>query len=146
MFEAERFGQKNGKGFYVYKPEKKGPPKKTPDPEAAALLAPIVKGGATVTDEEIVERMMLPMLLECSRCLEDRIVESPVEIDLALLYGLGFPPFRGGIFRWADALGAPALLAAAEKHAALGKLYEPTAQLRDLARKGTALPRRRVIR
>ena len=136
MFEAQRLGQKNGKGFYVYKPEKKGPPKKTPDPEAAALLAPTVTGKATVTDEEIVERMMLPMLLECSRCLEDRIVESPVEVDLALLSGLGFPPFRGGIFRWADATGAAPLLAAAEKHAALGKLYEPTAQLRDLARKG----------
>ena len=136
MFEAQRLGQKNGKGFYVYKPEKKGPPKKTPDPEADALLAPTVTGSATVTDEEIVERMMLPMLLECSRCLEDRIVESPVEVDLALLYGLGFPPFRGGIFRWADATGAAPLLAAAEKHAALGKLYEPTAQLRDLARKG----------
>jgi len=136
MFEAQRLGQKNGKGFYVYKPEKKGPPKKTPDPEAAALLAPLVKAKANVTDEEIVERMMLPMLLECSRCLEDRIVETPVEVDLALLYGLGFPPFRGGIFRWADSLGAPAVVAAAEKHAALGKLYEPTVQLRDLARKG----------
>ncbi len=136
MFEAGRLGQKNGKGFYVYKPEKKGPPKKGPDPDAAALLAPLVKGRAAVSDEEIVERMMLPMLLESSRCLEDGIVTSPVEVDLALLYGLGFPPFRGGIFRWADALGAPALLAAAEKHAALGKLYEPTAQLRDLARKG----------
>lgn len=136
MFEAERYGQKNGKGFYIYKPEKKGPPKKTPDPEAVALLAPTVTGTATVTDEEIVERMMLPMLLECSRCLEDRIVENPVEVDVALLYGLGFPPFRGGIFRWADATGSAALLAATEKHAALGKLYEPTAQLKDLARKG----------
>ncbi len=45
MFEAERYGQKNGKGFYIYKPEKKGPPKKTPDPEAAALLAPTINGG-----------------------------------------------------------------------------------------------------
>ena len=60
---------------------------------------------------------MLPMLLECSRCLEDGIVETPTEVDLALVYGLGFPPFRGGIFRWADATGAPALLAAAEKNA-----------------------------
>ena len=136
MFEAERYGQKNGKGFYIYKPEKKGPPKKTPDPEAAALLAPTVTGTAKVTDEEIVERMMLPMLLECSRCLEDHIVGTPVEVDIALLYGLGFPPFRGGIFRWADATGSAALLAATKKHAALGKLYEPTAQLQDLARKG----------
>jgi 3-hydroxyacyl-CoA dehydrogenase/enoyl-CoA hydratase/3-hydroxybutyryl-CoA epimerase/enoyl-CoA isomerase len=137
MFEAERYGQKNGKGFYVYKPEKKGPPKKTPDPEAVALLAPtITRAASPVTDEAIVERMMIPMLLECSRCLEDRIVDSPVAVDIALLYGLGFPPFRGGIFRWADSIGSSALLAAAQKHAALGKLYEPTAQLKDLARKG----------
>lgn len=137
MFEAQRLGQKNGKGFYIYKPEKKGPPKKTVDPEVTPLLAPIVKGdGKSVTDQEIVDRMMLPMLLECSRCLEDKIVESPVEVDLALIYGLGFPPFRGGIFRWADSLGAKALVEAAEKYTKLGKLYEPTAQLKDLAKTG----------
>ncbi len=79
---------------------------------------------------------MIPMLLESSRCLEDRIVESPVEVDIALLYGLGFPPFRGGIFRWADSVGSASLLAATEKYAPLGKLYEPTMQLKDLARKG----------
>ena len=56
------------------------------------------------------ERTMLPMLLECSRCLEDGIVTTPVEVDIALLYGLGFPPFRGGIFRWADSIGATALV------------------------------------
>jgi 3-hydroxyacyl-CoA dehydrogenase/enoyl-CoA hydratase/3-hydroxybutyryl-CoA epimerase/enoyl-CoA isomerase len=137
MFGAQRLGQKNGKGFYIYKPEKKGPPKKTVDPDVAPLLAPIAKGdGKAVTDQEIVERMMLPMLLECSRCLEDKIVETPVEVDLALVYGLGFPPFRGGIFRWADGLGAAALVDATQKYTKLGKLYEPTAQLKDLAKTG----------
>jgi hypothetical protein len=52
---------------------------------------------------------------------------------MAMLYGLGFPPFRGGIFRWADATTPKALLQAAEKHRALGPLYAPTRQLQDLA-------------
>jgi len=76
------------------------------------------------------------MLLEASRCLEEKIVATPVEVDTALLYGLGFPPFRGGLFRWADATGAAALQKAAEKHARLGALYAPTAQLSALAASG----------
>ena len=99
-------------------------------------MAALAKGKVEVSDEEIVERTMLPMLLECSRCLEDGIVASPVEVDIALLYGLGFPPFRGGIFRWADSLGTPALLKAAEKHEGLGALYAPTKQLTALAGSG----------
>ncbi|MRR13193.1 fatty acid oxidation complex subunit alpha FadB, partial [bacterium] len=136
MFAAQRFGQKNGKGFYVWEPQKKGPPKKVVDPVAEELLKAHATGTPEVTDAQIVERMMLPMLLECSRCLEDGIVATPTEVDIALVYGLGFPPFRGGIFRWADATGAPALLAAAEQNARLGALYAPTKQLRDLAAAG----------
>ncbi|MBK9375055.1 MAG: fatty acid oxidation complex subunit alpha FadB [Holophagales bacterium] len=136
MFAAQRFGQKNGKGFYVWEPQKKGPPKKAVDPVAEELLKAHATASPEVSDAQIVERMLLPMLLECSRCLEDGIVASPTEVDIALVYGLGFPPFRGGVFRWADATGTPALLAAAEKNAALGALYAPTQQLRDLAAAG----------
>jgi 3-hydroxyacyl-CoA dehydrogenase/enoyl-CoA hydratase/3-hydroxybutyryl-CoA epimerase/enoyl-CoA isomerase len=136
MLDAGRLGQKNGKGFYVWKPEKKGPPRKQSDPEAKAIVAGLARPGAAVTDEEIVERAMLPMLLESSRCLEDRIVASPVEVDIALLYGLGFPPFRGGLFRWADATGLEALLRAAEKYRRLGGLFAPTKQMTDLAAAG----------
>jgi 3-hydroxyacyl-CoA dehydrogenase len=96
----------------------------------------LAKGKAAPKDEEIAERMMLPMLLECSRVLEQAIVATPVEVDMALLYGLGFPPFRGGIFRWADTTGLKALLAAAERHRALGPLYAPTQQLTALAGSG----------
>ena len=59
---------------------------------------------------------VLPMLMESSRCLEDEIVESPVEVDMALIFGLGFPPFRGGIFRWADEEGLERLAAISGKH------------------------------
>ena len=136
MVDAGRLGQKSGKGFYAWKQEKKGPPGKQSDPAAKAIVAGLGKGEADVSDEEIVERTMLPMLLECSRCLEDGIVTTPVEVDIALLYGLGFPPFRGGIFRWADSIGLQALLKTAERHKALGALYAPTRQLVTLAGSG----------
>jgi 3-hydroxyacyl-CoA dehydrogenase/enoyl-CoA hydratase/3-hydroxybutyryl-CoA epimerase/enoyl-CoA isomerase len=136
MVGSGRLGQKNGRGFYAWKPEKKGPPSKQSDPEAKAVVAALATGRVEVSDEEIVERTMLPMLLECSRCLEDGVVASPVEVDMALLYGLGFPPFRGGIFRWADSVGPAALLKAAEKHRGRGPLYAPTKQLAALAASG----------
>jgi 3-hydroxyacyl-CoA dehydrogenase/enoyl-CoA hydratase/3-hydroxybutyryl-CoA epimerase/enoyl-CoA isomerase len=138
MFEVQRFGQKNGKGFYAYVPDKKGVPKKTVDPEAQEILKPLVRvnSSASIPDQDIIDRMMLPLIIECSRCLEDRIVNTPVELDIALIYGLGFPPFRGGPFRYADAIGLKALCEKAGKFASLGKLYEPTAQMLQLAEAG----------
>jgi 3-hydroxyacyl-CoA dehydrogenase/enoyl-CoA hydratase/3-hydroxybutyryl-CoA epimerase/enoyl-CoA isomerase len=138
MFEAQRFGQKNGLGFYAYAPDKKGAPKKTVDPAAQELLKPLVQQdhSASITDQDIIDRMMLPLIVECSRCLEDKIVATPVEVDIGLIYGLGFPPFRGGPFRYADAVGLKALCEKAAKFASLGKLYEPTAQMLRLAETG----------
>jgi 3-hydroxyacyl-CoA dehydrogenase / enoyl-CoA hydratase / 3-hydroxybutyryl-CoA epimerase / enoyl-CoA isomerase len=135
MFERERFGQKNGKGFYAYVPDKKGSPKKTVDPEALEILKPLVRidNSAAITDQDIVDRMMLPLVIECSRCLEDGIVNTPVEVDIALIYGLGFPPFRGGPFRYADAIGLKNLCEKAAKFASLGPLYEPTPRMLQMA-------------
>jgi 3-hydroxyacyl-CoA dehydrogenase/enoyl-CoA hydratase/3-hydroxybutyryl-CoA epimerase/enoyl-CoA isomerase len=134
MFEAKRYGQKNGTGFYKYVPDKKGPPKKEVDPSTYDLLKPIQTGGvADVTDQDIVDRMVLPMIIECSRCLEEKIVSTPVEIDLGLIYGLGFPPFRGGALRYADSVGLKALCDRAAQFAKLGNLYAPTAQMKSLA-------------
>jgi len=140
MFEAGRFGQKNSLGFYKYVADKKGVPKKEQDPSVKELLAPLVKEdrSASITDQDIIDRMMLPLIIECSRCLEDRIVATPVEVDLALVYGLGFPPFRGGAFRYADAVGLKALCAKAGLYASLGKLYEPTHQMLALAESGSS--------
>lgn len=136
MYENKRFGQKNAVGFYKYVADKKGTLKKEADADVAALLKPIMTEGKTVSDEEIVERMMLPMIIECSRCLEEKIVESPIEVDLGLIYGLGFPPFRGGALKYADSIGLKNLVALAAKYQNLGKLYEPTAQMKQLASEG----------
>jgi 3-hydroxyacyl-CoA dehydrogenase / enoyl-CoA hydratase / 3-hydroxybutyryl-CoA epimerase / enoyl-CoA isomerase len=114
-------------------------PKKEADPEANAILAGLVDRdvSAGITDQDIVDRMMLPMIIESSRCLEDRIVGSAVEVDIGLVYGLGFPPFRGGALRYADAVGLAALCQAAERHRSLGRLYEPTARMLQLAQTGS---------
>jgi 3-hydroxyacyl-CoA dehydrogenase/enoyl-CoA hydratase/3-hydroxybutyryl-CoA epimerase/enoyl-CoA isomerase len=135
MFEAGRFGQKNGKGFYQYLPDAKGVPRKQADPDSAGILQPLVRQdhGATLTDQDIVDRMLLPMIIEGSRCLQDGIVASPVEVDLGLLYGLGFPPFRGGALAYADRVGLRALCTTAQRFRSLGRLYEPTAQMQRLA-------------
>ncbi len=134
-----RLGQKNGSGFYRYLPDRKGVPRKEEDPAALDLLRGLARSdaGGPVADAAIVERMLLPMLIESSRCLEDGIVATPAELDLALVYGLGFPPFRGGALRHADAVGLAALCRAAEGFRSLGPLYRPTVQMLELARTGS---------
>ena len=77
------------------------------------------------------------MIIEGSRCLEDKIVDSPVEVDMGLLYGLGFPTFRGGALYFADKMGLKALCERARTFKSLGKLYEPTAQMNRLAETGS---------
>jgi 3-hydroxyacyl-CoA dehydrogenase/enoyl-CoA hydratase/3-hydroxybutyryl-CoA epimerase/enoyl-CoA isomerase len=136
MFENERYGQKNGKGFYDYSPDKRGKPKKTPVDETYELIAPVVGERGEFSEEDIVFRMMLPMATEMARCLEDEIVGTPAEADLALLYGLGFPPFRGGIFRWIDSIGMDKLAEASDKFAELGKSYELTEGMREMLSSG----------
>ena len=137
MFEQEWFGQKNGKGFYIHTKDKKGKPKKEANPEIDDFLMYLEVGsGEGISDEDIIDRMMLPMLMESSRCLEDKIVQTPVEVDMGVIYGLGFPPFRGGIFRWADSVGLSDLLQSAEKRRSLGKVYEPTEQIKKMAKDG----------
>ncbi len=130
LFEAGRLGQKNGKGFYDYSTDKRGKPSKTASDAAYQLLSPHVAERKEFSEEEIVARMMVPMANEMTRCLEEGIVESPAEADLALLYGLGFPPFRGGIMRWLDTIGLKQFVEMADSYSNLGISYEPTEGLR----------------
>ncbi len=136
LVENKRFGQKNGKGYYVYAPDKKGKPKKSVDPTTYELIAPVCGPRKEFAPEEIVARCMVPMVNEVARCLEEKIVASPYEADMALLYGIGFPPFRGGACRYVDQMGAANFVALADKYASLGKLYDAPKLLRDMAAAG----------
>ncbi|SFU19931.1 short chain enoyl-CoA hydratase /3-hydroxyacyl-CoA dehydrogenase [Kosakonia arachidis] len=135
LFEKERFGQKNGLGFWRYKEDSKGKPKKEEDSAVDSMLAEISKGKQDFSDEEIIARMMIPMINEVVRCLEEGIIASPAEADMALVYGLGFPPFHGGAFRWLDTIGSAKYLDMAQHYKHLGPLYEVPAGLREKARR-----------
>ncbi len=136
MYDANRLGQKNGKGFYAYEMDKKGKPKKVVDPQSYELLKPVVSETRELSDEDIINYMMIPLCLETVRCLEDNIVETAAEADMGLIYGIGFPPFRGGALRYIDSIGVAEFVALADKYADLGPLYHPTAKLREMAANG----------
>ena len=138
MYEAERLGQKNAKGFYAYEEDKKGKPKKVDDEAALSLVKELATASQDFSDEEIIARMMVPLCLETVRCLEDGIVGTPAEADMALIYGIGFPPFRGGPLRYIDSIGTKAFAELCDKYAHLGKLYEAPQMLKDKAAKGEA--------
>jgi len=137
MFENDRLGQKNDRGFYAYEEDRKGKPKKVSDEAAIALVKSVAKESREFSDEEIISRMMVPLCLETVRCLEDGIVGTPAEADMALIYGIGFPPFRGGALRYVDAMGVAAFVKLADDLAEeLGPLYAPTEKLREMAAAG----------
>jgi 3-hydroxyacyl-CoA dehydrogenase/enoyl-CoA hydratase/3-hydroxybutyryl-CoA epimerase/enoyl-CoA isomerase len=133
MFDNDRYGQKNGKGFYVYEQDKKGKPKKVVDPTTYALIAPVVAERKDFESDEIIARLMLPLVNEIARCLEEKIVASAAEADMALVMGIGFPPFRGGACRYVDQMGIGNYLALCEKFAHLGKAYEAPALIKTMA-------------
>jgi 3-hydroxyacyl-CoA dehydrogenase/enoyl-CoA hydratase/3-hydroxybutyryl-CoA epimerase/enoyl-CoA isomerase len=136
LYEANRLGQKNGKGFYAYEMDKRGKPKKVADPDIHAVLAPVIYEQREVTDEDIINYMMIALCLETVRCLEDGIVQTAAEADMGLIYGIGFPPFRGGALRYIDSIGVAEFVALADKYAELGAMYHPTEKLREMARNG----------
>ena len=136
LYEAKRLGQKNGKGFYAYEEDKRGKQKKVVDSSVLEVLKPIVYEQRDVTDEDIINWMMIPLCLETVRCLEDGIVETAAEADMGLVYGIGFPLFRGGALRYIDSIGVAQFVALADQYAELGALYHPTAKLREMAKNG----------
>ena len=134
MYEAKRLGQKNDVGFYKYVLDKKGKKAKTVDPTAYEVIAPVVTGEKREYDaQEIIDRMMLAFCNETVRCLEDNIVATPNEADMAMIMGVGFPPFRGGPARYIDQTGVAEYVALCDKYAHLGKAYEAPQLLRDMA-------------
>ena len=137
MKSKDRLGQKNGKGFYEYTPDDSGRPQKHSSAEAHELLKAIQPNGQKdVSVEEIQQRMMLALITEAVHCLEDKVVNSAEELDTALLMGVGFPRNKGGAMRYADSLGAKAILEQCEQYRHLGTQYEPTTTIRKLAETG----------
>lgn len=136
LYANERFGQKNGKGFYDHIKDKRGRPMKVPAPVAYELMAPHCAQKKEFSSEEIIARLMIPMVNEVVRCLEEGVVDTAAEADMGLIYGIGFPPFRGGAIRYLETIGLDNFIAMADKYADLGEIYHVTDGLREMAKSG----------
>ncbi|MBH9537382.1 3-hydroxyacyl-CoA dehydrogenase NAD-binding domain-containing protein [Novosphingopyxis sp. YJ-S2-01] len=112
----DRWGQKKGAGFYDYD-EKRRP---SPSPRVAEIIEDFRKKAGTevreISDEEIIERTLYPMVNEGALILEEGIAQRASDIDVVWIYGYGWPVYRGGPMFWADLEGAKKILAGLEKH------------------------------
>jgi 3-hydroxyacyl-CoA dehydrogenase len=137
--EAGRFGQKTGKGYYKYEAGSRAP---LPDPEIEKLIeettAKLGLKRRAISDDEILERLMYPMINEGARILEEKIAARPSDIDVVWLYGYGWPIYRGGPMFYADQVGLKKI---AERLSFYAKQtsdpsLEPTPLLKRLADEG----------
>jgi 3-hydroxyacyl-CoA dehydrogenase/enoyl-CoA hydratase/3-hydroxybutyryl-CoA epimerase/3-hydroxyacyl-CoA dehydrogenase/enoyl-CoA hydratase/3-hydroxybutyryl-CoA epimerase/enoyl-CoA isomerase len=136
LVSAGRLGQKSGAGFYKYP---KGP-KGVDDPAFAEILAKYRTNPRKISPEEITDRLFLPMLTEAGRVLEEGLVREPADVDMGLILGIGFPPWRGGLLRWADSVGGARVLDLLKKYESLGERFQPPESLRKLAAAGKLVP------
>ncbi|HYR26911.1 MAG TPA: 3-hydroxyacyl-CoA dehydrogenase NAD-binding domain-containing protein [Thermoanaerobaculia bacterium] len=128
LYADGRHGKKNGKGLYKYEEGKR----KEPDTSVYRLIG--VAAPRQAEPKAVVERMVLAMINEASLILDEKIVASAAELDLAMIMGTGFPPFRGGLLRYADSLGVQYILARLDDLSSkAGPRYAPNAPLKKLA-------------
>ncbi len=131
MLGAGLLGRKAGKGFYRY--GKTGEAK--PNKDAATLRPPRLPNPPSRDELEL--RMVLLMVNEAARCLEEGIVEMPGDVDFAMVMGTGFAPFRGGPLRYSDSIGTSKVVEELSRLADVaGPYYAPCARLRDMAKAG----------
>ncbi|XP_076889822.1 peroxisomal fatty acid beta-oxidation multifunctional protein AIM1-like [Bidens hawaiensis] len=144
LIKSGRNGKNNGKGYYLY--EKGSKPK--PDHqvfsiiEEAQRLVNIMPGGKpiTVTDQEIVEMILFPVVNEACRVLDEGIVVRASDLDVASVLGMSFPSYRGGIVFWGDLVGAKHIYASLKKWSEkYSDFYKPSRFLEERAKNGVPL-------
>ena len=138
LCERGWFGQKTGRGFYLYAD---GSRSGTPDPEVEAIIdVERQRAGIrtrTFTDDEIMRRYMAAMINEGANVVRERIALRPLDVDVTLLYGYGFPRYRGGPMKYADTVGLAAVLADIREFAKEDPLFwKPSPLLVELVERG----------
>jgi 3-hydroxyacyl-CoA dehydrogenase len=122
LCESGRRGQKNGRGYYTYDPDSRAA---TPDPEVESMIAEFGRRQGVepreVSDQEILERCLYPMVNEGAKILDEGIAIRASDIDVVWINGYGWPVYTGGPMFWADQIGLPEVAARIEHyHATLG--------------------------
>jgi 3-hydroxyacyl-CoA dehydrogenase/enoyl-CoA hydratase/3-hydroxybutyryl-CoA epimerase len=133
LVDDGRAGRKNGKGFYLYGGDKKKEKEVDPTVYQVLGLNPMTQLDPT----ELAERCALQLVNEAMLCFGEGIVRTPRDGDIGAIFGLGFPPFRGGPFRYVDTVGAAEIVKKLETFAErLGPRFTPAPVLVDMARSG----------
>jgi len=136
LYECGRMGLKAGRGFYLHSKDSRGRPKMEHDDSVYTLFAHGTGPAAVLDTDQIIERLMIPLCIEATRCLEDRVVESASILDMALIYATGFPDAHGGPLGWIEEIGVADFVQRADRLISHGPLYRPTDMLRDMAKSG----------
>lgn len=137
LYELGRYGQKTGKGWYLYQ-DGRTP---TPDPEVQAIIEQCAKDSGvtrrTITPEEIIERTIYALINEGAKILEEGIALRAVDIDIIYVFGYGFPPFRGGPMFYANQTGLKKVYdRICEFQKTHGDVWKPAPLLKRLAEEG----------
>ncbi|EDZ47667.1 peroxisomal bifunctional enzyme [Rhodobacterales bacterium Y4I] len=138
LCEGGDFGQKTGKGFYIYEEGRRGG---VPNPEVAALIAKDQEQQGVspreFSDAEVLRRYMCAMVNEASKVVGEGIARRPLDVDMVMLFGYGFPRFWGGPLKWADLQGLDGILADIRAYAAEdGFFWQPAPLLEQLVAEG----------
>lgn len=134
MIKAGRLGRKSGAGFFSYAEARGLDEPGRLDPAAAPIVARWARAPQHLTPATMVARMILPMILEATRILDEKRVRDPRDIDVGALFGSGFPKSRGGLLYWADSLGADRVVELLKPLEPLGERVRPTPLLLEMAR------------
>ncbi len=142
LIADDRKGRKNGRGFYLYNTAPSKGRKGKRDNGGREVDGTVYKTlgitpGTAMASEQIATRCWLQMVNEAAHCFGEGVLRSARDGDIGAIFGLGFPPFRGGPFRFADSYGIPALLATLQEHQQrYGKRFAPAPVLVDMAARG----------
>ncbi|WP_300534577.1 3-hydroxyacyl-CoA dehydrogenase NAD-binding domain-containing protein [Sphingosinicella sp.] len=137
LCEAGKRGQKTGSGFYDYDEKRNRTPSKVAEEIILAKSAELGIARRQISDAEILERCLYPMINEGAKILEEGIAQRPSDIDVAWIYGYGFPVYRGGPMFYGDTVGLKAVLEGLEKYEKVhGAAFKPAALLGKLAAEG----------
>ncbi|WP_040502695.1 fatty acid oxidation complex subunit alpha FadJ [Idiomarina xiamenensis] len=132
LLDDDRKGKKNGKGFYAYGGKQSG---KKVDDSVYKTLA--VEPSGQLSEQQIAMRCVLPMLNEAVYCLDEGIIRSARDGDIGAIFGIGFPPFRGGPFRYMDSLGIDTVLTQLQQwQSEHGEQFKPAEKLQQMAAAG----------